>query len=124
MDKNVMLFHYDYDEDILFFYSKEKHEYDVSEFLTNLIVLDFDENKFPIGIEILHASEVLNTEKHFLKNIENGEIAIEINEDKIKLKLSLIISVYQKDTTLPISVIGANKSQIPSIQTEIALTTT
>jgi uncharacterized protein YuzE len=105
---------------IFYFFILKKHEYNISKFLNNLIVLDFNENKFHIGVEILHTSKVLNTKKCLIKNIENGKIAIEISEDKIELRLSLIISVHQKATTLPISVIGANISQIPSIQTEIA----
>jgi len=121
MDKNIMLFHYDYEEDILFFYSKKNHKYEVSEFITKSVVIDLNENKFPIGVEISDASKLLNTKKHILKNIKDGEIAIKISEDKIELKLSVIILIHQKATSVPISVVGDNKSQIPSMQTEVAL---
>lgn len=121
MNKNIMLFHYDYEEDILFFYTKKKYKYEVSEFLTKSVVIDLNESKFPIGVEILDASKVFNTKNYLLKNIENGEIVIEISEDKIELKISLIISIHQKATSIPVSVIGDNKSQIPSIQTELTV---
>ena len=121
MNKNIMLFHYDHEEDILFFYSKKNHKYEVSEFITKSVVMDLNENKFPIGVEILDASKLLNTEKYLLKNIKDGEIAIKINEDKIELILSLTIPIHQKTTPVPVSVVGDNKSQIPNIQTEVTL---
>lgn len=121
MNKNIMLFHYDYEEDILFFYTKKKYKYEVSEFLTKSVVMDLNENKFPIGVEILDASKIFNTEKYLFKNIENGEIGIEISEDKIELKISLIISIHQKHTSVPVNVVGENKSQLPNIQTEVAV---
>jgi len=121
MSKNIMLFHYDYEEDILFFYSKKKYKYEVSEFITKSVVIDLNENKFPIGVEILDASKLMNTKKHLLKNIKEGEIAIKISEDKIELGLTLIIPVHQEATSVPVSVVGDNKSQIPSIQTEVAV---
>jgi len=121
MNKDTMLFHYDDEVDILCFHSKDNYEYEVSQFVTKSIVLDFNENRFPIGVEILDASKVLNTEKDFIKNIKKGEITIEITEEKIELILSLIIPVDKKTTTVPVSVVGANKSEIPCIQTEIAV---
>ena len=63
----------------------------------------------------------MNTKKYLLKNIKDGEIAIKISEDKIELLLSLIILIHQKPISVPISVVGDNKSQIPSMQTEVAL---
>jgi len=121
MSKNIMLFHYDPEENILFFYSKKKHKYEVSEFITKSVVIDFNENKFPIGFEILDASKLLNTKKHLLKNIKKGKIDIKISEDKIELTLSLIISFHQKTTSVPVNVVGDNNSHIPSIQTEVAV---
>ena len=123
MSKDIMLFHYDYEEDILFFYSKEKHKYEVSDFIAKSVAIDLNENKFPIGVEILDASKLFNTKKHFLKNIENGEIAININEDKIELGISLIIPIHQKTTSIPVNVVGDNKSHIPSIQAEVSVVT-
>ena len=121
MNKDTMLIHYDDEEDILCFHSKDNYEYEVSDFLTNLIVLDYNKDRLPIGIDILHASEVLNTKKDFIKNIKKGEITIEISEEEIELRLNLTISFDKKATTLPINFIVANKYQIPSIQTEIAV---
>ena len=105
----------------MFFYSKEKHKYEVSDFINKLIVIDLNENKFPIGVEILDASKLLDTKKYLLKNIEDGKIAININDDKIELGISLIIPIHQKSTSVPVSVIGDNKSHIPSIQTEVSV---
>jgi len=121
MNKNIMLFNYDYKEDILFFYSKKSHKYEVSEFITKSVVIDLNKNKFPMGVEILDASKLLNTKKYLLKNIKDGEIAIKISEDKIELKLSLIIPIHQKTTSVPVNIVGDNKSQIPSMQTEVTL---
>lgn len=121
MNKSIMLFHYDCEEDILFFYSKQNQKYEVSEFITKSVVIDLNENKFPIGLEILDASKLLNTKKYLLKNIKEGEIAIKINEDKIELKLSLTIPIHRKATFIPINVVGDNKSHIPNIQTEVGV---
>ena len=85
------------------------------------LVIDLNENKFPIGIDVLDASKLFNTEKNLLKNIEDGEIVIKISKDEIELKISLIIPLDQKTISVPVSFVGENKSQIPSIQTEIAV---
>ena len=63
----------------------------------------------------------MKTKKHLLKPIEKGKIAILITDDKIELSLSLIVPVHQKATKVPVSIIGDNKSQIPCVQTEVAV---
>ena len=121
MSKNIMQFQYDSEEDILFFYSKKDYNYEFSEHLNPFVTLGFDDKNFPVDLEILDASKVLNTKKHILKNIENGEIVIKISENKIDLSLSLIITVHQKPTTVPVTVVGVNKSHIPNIKAEVAV---
>jgi len=121
MSKNIMQFQYDWKEDILFFYSKKEYIYEFSEHLNPFIAIGFDDNNYPVDLEILDASKTLNTKKYYLKNIEKGEIVIKISENKIDLSFSLIIITHKKATTVPVTVVVANKSQIPNIQTEVAV---
>lgn len=74
----------------------KKYKYEVSEFINKSVVIDLDENKFPIAVEILNASKFLNTKKYLLEHVEDGEIIINITEDKIELEISLISLIIKK----------------------------
>lgn len=121
MNENIMDIDYDYKEDILFFYSK-KQKYKFSEFLNKSIVMDFNENKIPMGLEILNASKLFKAKKHLLTNIKEGDMEIVISEKNIELNINLIIEIHQKSTPIaPINVVGNNNFNIPNIKTEVAV---
>jgi len=44
----------------LFFYSKGKHKYEDSVFITNSVAIDLNENKFSIAVEILDAFNIFS----------------------------------------------------------------
>lgn len=120
MNKGIMLYHYDWEEDILYFHTKKKYKYEVSEFVTKMVTIELSDNKFPIGIEILDASKVLNIKKNLIKNIKGGEIDIKIN-DIVQVKISLEIPLDKEASSQPINVVGDDKSLIPDIEAGFAI---
>ena len=121
MNDKIMLFDYDNENDILFFHLAKDYNYDFSEFLDKLVVMDFDKNKIPIGIEILDASKVFKSKKYLLNNISCGSIDLMVSEEKIGLKIDLVIEVHKKPTSLPISIVGNNDLNIPNFVSELAI---
>jgi len=77
---------YDYDLDIANIKVKKEYTYDESIDLEIGVLLDFDENKFPVNLEILSASNKLDVEKDFLIN-PRGDVKILIDSDLIKLEI-------------------------------------
>ncbi|KZX14512.1 hypothetical protein MBCUT_20840 [Methanobrevibacter cuticularis] len=121
MKENIMSIDYDYKEDILFFQSPTKQKYEFSEFLDKSVVMDFNKNKIPMGLEILNASKVLKAKKYLLKKINTGDMYIKITEKKIELNIILTIKIHQRPTSIPINVIGDNNYHLPNSQTELAV---
>ena len=121
MNEKVMLFDYDFENDILFFHLAKDYNYDFSEFLDKLIVMDFNKNKIPIGLEIIDASKVFKCKKYLLNNITQGSINLRVREKKIEIKIDLIIEVHKKPTSIPINVIGNNDLNIPNFVSEIEI---
>ncbi|GAA5818113.1 MAG: DUF2283 domain-containing protein [Methanobrevibacter sp. CfCl-M3] len=118
----ILLTDYDYQEDILFFHLSENPNYEFSENLNKDILIDFNKDKLPIGLEIFNASKVLKTKKIYLNQIEQGILKIKINEENINLNLNLTILIHQKQTDLPIEVTEDNIYNLPNVQTEVAVT--
>ncbi|MCL2115539.1 MAG: DUF2283 domain-containing protein [Methanobrevibacter sp.] len=120
MNEKKLVFDFDYENDILFFYSEKDYGYEFSVFLSESIVMDFNKNKVPIGLEIFNASKLFKTKKHFLKTIYEGSLEILISKEKIKSNLTLSIKIHNKDTKTPqLNFVGVNDLQIPNINTEL-----
>ena len=77
---------YDYDLDIVNIKVKQEYAYDESVDLETGVFLDFDENKFPVNLEILSVSKRINVDKEFLIN-PNGDVKIIIDSDLINLEV-------------------------------------
>ena len=77
---------YDYDLDIVNIKVKQEYAYDESVDLETGVFLDFDENKFPVNLEILSVSKRINVDKEFLIN-PNGDVKIIIDSDLISLEV-------------------------------------
>jgi len=77
---------YDYDFDIVNIKVKKEYKYDESVDLETGVLLDFNENKFPVNLEILSASKKLDVEKDFLIN-PSGDVNILIESNMIKLEV-------------------------------------
>jgi len=122
MNNKILVYDYDYENDILFFFSEKNYGYEFSKPLNESFIMDFNKNKIPIGLEISNASKIFKTKKYLLKTIKEGVLEIIINEEKIKLNLTLLIEIHNKNTkTFPVNYIGINDSQLPNINTEISV---
>lgn len=77
---------YDYDLDIVNIKVKQDYNYNESIDFEIGVFLDFDDNYFPVNLEILSASKRLNIEKEFLIK-PDGNVNILINSDLIKLDI-------------------------------------
>ena len=91
---------YNFKEDILYFYidkiiSKGEHKYSDSIDIKGFI-LDVDNHKHVIGLELLDASKKLNVDKMALKFIKEGKFKAEVNKDIIMINFSLISIIRNK----------------------------
>jgi len=122
MSKNIMIFEYDYENDILFFHQEKDYKYEFSDPLTEFFILDFNKNKIPIGLEILDASKLFKVKKYLLNNIKEGNLKISISQKEIMVNLTLSTEIHNKATQmLPVNVNGYNDIGIPVLNTEIAV---
>lgn len=77
---------YEYDLDIINIKAKQDYSYKESIDFDVGVFLDFNENNFPVNLEILSASKRLDIEKEFLIN-PSGTVIIHINADLIELEI-------------------------------------
>jgi uncharacterized protein YuzE len=114
---------YDHENDSLFLYHNEEGYSEFSEFLTDDIVMDFNENDIPVALEILNASKHFNKKKTSFLNIGQCTVKISINKEKIMFSIKLGINVHNKLTSLkPINLVKANDINLSSSETIIAMT--
>ncbi len=66
-----------------------KRNYD-SSFQIGDFIFDLDNNNMINGIEILNASKVFNMPKFSLKNNISGRLYVEVNDEFIKIKISVV----------------------------------
>ena len=121
MKKNMILhWDYDYENDILFFYSKKENNYEFSELLNKSVVIDYNKNKHPIGLEIIKASKFFEITKPNLKTIIGGELFLCVARKEIRLDISLIILIHNKKTSLPFQhIIGGNVLNLATVETKL-----
>ena len=105
---------YDYVNDILFFKIKDR-EYSFSIEFQNMVI-DIDEEKFVVGIQMFEASKFLRLSKINLREIPKWQFKAKIEEEIIELRLNYQLEIrnriYEKN---PI-IIQENKSGLPSPQ--------
>ncbi|SDA43653.1 DUF2283 domain-containing protein [Methanobrevibacter millerae] len=82
---------YDFDLDIVNIQVKQEYTYKESVDLDVGVFLDFDENDFPVNLEILSASKRLDIEKELLINPQ-GNVKIIISSDLIELNVNFLIN--------------------------------
>ena len=80
---------YDYDSDVIFFYSKNKN-YDFS-IDTEGIILDLSEDNYVMDIEIFNASKRFGVSKSDLRAVKRFEAEINIDRDNIEISMKLEI---------------------------------
>jgi uncharacterized protein YuzE len=105
---------YDYVNDILFFKVKNR-EYNFSIEFQNMII-DIDEEKFIIGMQIFGASKFLMMSKINLREIPKWQFKAKINEGIIELRLNYQIRIRNKIYEKNPIIIQENKSNLPSPQ--------
>lgn len=88
--KQIGEFDYDYSNDILFFKVRNR-EYSHSIELKNLVI-DIDEEKFIVGIQIFDASKFFNMSREFVRSIKGFkfEANVEANVVEIRLVFNII----------------------------------
>ncbi|MBU2652471.1 MAG: DUF2283 domain-containing protein [Bacteroidetes bacterium] len=79
-------FDYDYANDILFFKVKDR-EYSHSVELSSLVI-DFDEENFIVGLQIMNASEVFQLSKKILLGVSGFNMQAKIVDGAIQINLS------------------------------------
>lgn len=81
---------YDFDNDIANIQVKQDYNYKESVDIDVGVFLDFDENDFPVNLEIISPSKRLDIDKSFLIK-PNGNVNIVIDSDLIELDITFII---------------------------------
>jgi len=105
---------YDYVNDILFFKVKNR-DYDFSIEFQNMVI-DIDEEKFVVGIQIFDASEFLGISKVNLREVPKWQFKAKIEQGVIELRLNYQIEVRNKVIDKNPIIIQENKSNLPSPQ--------
>ena len=103
---------YDFQNDSVFFYGGEK-QYKSSIDLEG-IILDFSEEHYVMGIEILNASEKFKFTKADLLNIKHLDANIEINEKNIMVTMEMKISKRNKLIDSCVNALASNSMNLPS----------
>ncbi len=105
---------YDYVNDILFFKVKDR-EYSFSIEFQNMVI-DIDEEKFVVGIQIFEASKFLRLSKLNLREIPKWQFKAKIEEGIIELRLNYQLQIRNKIYEKSPIIIQENKSGLPSPQ--------
>jgi hypothetical protein len=103
---------YDYENDSLLFFIKGA-DYTHSLNLDN-IILDFSTDQSLKGVEILNASKKFGVSKYALKSLHKINLDLDISEEKIELKISLILIQRDKPTPKAITAADINEFNIPA----------
>ena len=119
MNKNKVMFDYDYKGDSLFIYSIEPYDYEVSLELNNDVILDFDTKNQPVAFEFLNASKIFNLDKNYFKNLVKISIQSKITEECIRLKVQLYALIHNKNQIFDVNRITTNLNHIPNFETEL-----
>ncbi|MBQ7927929.1 MAG: DUF2283 domain-containing protein [Methanobrevibacter sp.] len=119
MNKNNVVYDYDYQNDSLFIHCVDSYDYEVSLELDNDVILDLDINGKPVAFEFLNASKVFHLDKSYFKNLVKISIQSLIDEESIKLNVQLIVLVHNRNQVFNVNCIASNLNNIPSMETEL-----
>ena len=100
---------YDYVNDILFFKIKNR-EYDFSIEFQNMVI-DIDEEKFIVGIQIFDASKFLRMSKVNLREIPKWKFSSKLENNTIEIRLDYQLKVRNKIFEKNPIIIQENKSE-------------
>ena len=105
---------YDYVNDILLFKVKNR-EYDFSLEFQNMVI-DVDEEKFIVGIQIFEASKFFMMSKINLREIPKWQFKARIENNIIELRLNYQLKIRNRIFEKSPIIIQENKSNLPSPQ--------
>lgn len=111
---------YDPVMDSLYIRTVNAYKYAESVELGVNMILDFDENKIPVALEILDASKILNVKPFSLKNLKKYNIQILVDEKAITLRAKFLMPLHNKGEEKPLSAETANDLKIPQIEANLA----
>ena len=100
---------YDYVNDILFFKIKNR-EYDFSIEFQNMVI-DVDEEKFIVGIQIFEASKFLRMSKVNLREIPKWRFSSKLENNTIEIRLDYQLKIRNKVFEKNPIIIQENKSE-------------
>lgn len=115
----VSKYDYDFQNDSIFFY-EEDEKYRSSIDLDG-IILDFNEEGYLMGIEILDASEKFNVLKSDFHNIKHFGATIEINKENIKVTMKMEMIKRNKSINKCLDALTLNSMNLPSSTQAIAV---
>lgn len=109
---------YTYDSrlDVVRIEAKQEYTYKESIDLEVGVYLDFDENYFPVNLEIIDASKRIGVDKEFLTD-PSGNVRITITKDQITV--NVIFENNDENGFLNLNTFG--EEYIPNIETSFAL---
>lgn len=109
---------YDYDDrvDVVNIEVKKEYRYEISVDLEVGVFLHFDQNYFPVGLEIIDASKKIGVDKSFLMS-PSGSVEIVIKDDCIKVTATF--ENDDKDGLLSFNTFS--EPYIPDVETGFAL---
>ena len=111
---------YDFQNDTIFFYvDNDKY---VSSMDLDGIILDFNEDNFIMGIEILNASKKFNFSKAGLRDIHHFSATIEISKKNIEVSMKLEIVKRNKLIDRFLNALTLNTMNLPSRTQGLAVT--
>ncbi len=121
-DKKESKLDYDFENDTLFIFPRTRNpeKYNISEHIDDFI-LDFDDKKNVIGIEILNASKVLKLAKTKLMNITNWNFTIIIDEKTIKIDINMKFQMRNNFFQNVVSIEKINEDMLSPTHANLAI---
>ncbi|MDR3223666.1 MAG: DUF2283 domain-containing protein [Methanobrevibacter sp.] len=120
INKEVIHITYEYDASAdAMFIEVENYEHEESVSLNNNLIMDFNKNHEFIALEILNASDVLDTNKHSLKKIINIDLRVKVTKDQIFISSILTLPVQNKHVFKETNESIINDMNIPVMDTNL-----
>ncbi|MDR0911737.1 MAG: DUF2283 domain-containing protein, partial [Methanobrevibacter sp.] len=101
---------------------KEDYNYEISLELAEGIIMDFDKNNNPIGLEILDASKFFKVpSKQYLSNFNSVNMTVKITEKTICVALKVGFNVHHKQEFSLNDVLTINNINAPIMETSMVI---
>ncbi|AMK15105.1 DUF2283 domain-containing protein [Methanobrevibacter olleyae] len=118
-DNSAVDYKYDSSADVLAVKVKRDFSYHETIEMDEGILLDFDVNNVPISLEVLDASKRFNVPKYSLHNLFSFNMNVCVNDDCIKIDVTIGVSIHNKQKDSVLSSLINNYANIPNMETEL-----